>query len=236
MDAMCAGGAPAILAARAATPTIPIVMATVADPVELKLVPGLARPGGNITGLTTISSELSGKRLALAKELVPRLSRVAILWDRVNPGSVLAVRETEVAAKSLGIALQNLGVRVPHDVETAFSAMTRERAGAVIVVQSPSLFSEVGRLAELALTHRLPTIAGSQEYVKAGALMSYGTHYPDLFRRAAVFVDKILKGAKPADLPIERPTTFDLVMNLKTAKVLGRTIPQSLLTRARLIE
>jgi putative ABC transport system substrate-binding protein len=182
--------------------------------------------------MTSISTDLNGKRLALVKEVVPRVSRVAILWDMANPGSELAMRDVEVSAPSLGVALQNLGVRRPDALESAFTAMTREHAGAVVLIPSPRFFPERRRLSELSLKDRLPMVAGSSEYAEAGGLMSYGTHYPDLFRHAAEYVDRILKGAKPADLPIQQPTKFELVINLKTAKALGLTIPPSLLQRA----
>ena len=232
VDIIVTAGSEAALAAKRATSAIPIVTTTGADPVELGLVASLARPGGNITGVTSINSELSGKRLELLKQLIPRASRVAILWDLDNRASALSARDTEAGAKSLGIVLQTAGVRGPKDFEAAFSAMKRERAAAVILVASPALMGDRRRLADLAVTHRLPMMVGSKEYAEAGALLSYGTDYPDLFRRAAAYVDKILKGAKPATLPIEQPTKFELVINLKTAKALGLTIPQSLLQRA----
>jgi len=215
------GGSEAALAAKRATSAIPIVMATGADPVGLGLVESLARPGGNVTGVTSIQTEVSAKRLELLKQLVPRASRVAILWDADNHASALIVRDTEAGARPLGISLQSAGVRSPKDVDTA-----------VILVSGPALMSDRRRIADLAVGHRLPMIVGSREYAEAGGLLSYGTDYPDLFRRAAAYVDKILKGAKPADLPIEQPTKFELVINLKTAKALGLTIPRALLLRA----
>ena len=226
-------GNPASLAAKQGTSSIPIVTATGPDPVELGLAASLARPGGNVTGMTSISSELSAKRLELLKELIPQVSRVAALSDRTARGSALNVRDTEVAARSLGIALQSVAVRPdPRDYDAAFVAIKRAGAGAVIVVQSSAFFSSYQRIADLALTHRLRSAGGSKEYAEAGGLFTYGADFPDLFRRAAVFVDKILKGAKPGDLPVEQPTTFELIINLKTAKALGLTIPQSLLVRA----
>jgi putative tryptophan/tyrosine transport system substrate-binding protein len=234
VDILVTAGNPAALAAKQVTSTIPIVTANGPDPVELGLVASLGRPGGNLTGMTSISSELSAKRLGLLKELIPHVSRVAALWDRTARGSALAVRDTEVAARSLGIALQSVAVRPPdpRDYDAAFVAMKRAGAGAVIVIQSSAFFASYQQIADLTLTHRLPSAGGSKEYAVAGGLFSYGADYPDLFRRAAVFVDKILKGAKPADLPVEQPTTFELIINLKTAKALGLTIPQSLLSRA----
>ena len=233
VDILVTAGNPATLAAKQVTNSIPIVTATGPDPVELGLAASLARPGGNVTGMTSISSELSAKRLALLKELIPQVSRVAALWDRAARGSALAVRDTEVAARSLGIALQSVAVRPDsRDYDGAFVAMKRDGARAVVVVQSSAFFVSYQLIADLALTHRLPSVGGSKEYPQAGGLIGYGADYADLFRRAALFVDKILKGAKPADLPIEQPSKFELVINLKTAKALGLTIPPSLLQRA----
>ena len=233
VDILVTAASEAALAAKQATSSIPIVTATGGDPVELGLAAGLARPGGNVTGMTSISSELSAKRLGLLRELMPQVSRVAALWDRTARGSALAVRDTEVAARSLGIALQSVAVRPdPRDYDAAFVAMKRDGAGAVIVVPSSAFFAGYQRITNLAITHRLPSAGGSKEYAEAGGLISYGADYPDLFRRAAGFVDKILKGAKPADLPVEQPTNFELIINLKTAKTLGLTIPPSLLQRA----
>jgi ABC-type uncharacterized transport system substrate-binding protein len=233
VDILVTAGHPAALAAKQATSSIPIVTANGPDPVELGLAETLARPGGNVTGMTSISSELAAKRLRLLKELIPQVSRMAALSDRAARGSALNVRDTEVAARSLGIALQSVAVRPdPKEYDAAFMAMKRGGAGAVIVVQSSAFFAGYPRISDLALTHRLPSVGGSKEYPEAGGLISYGADYPDLFRRAAVFVDKILRGAKPADLPVEQPTKFELVINLKTAKALGLTIPPSLLQRA----
>jgi putative ABC transport system substrate-binding protein len=232
VDILVTAGNPASLAAKQVTSSIPIVTATGPDPVELGLAASLARPGGNVTGMTSISSELSAKRLGLLKELIPQVPRVAALWDRAARGSALNVRDTESAARSLGIALQSVPMSPdPSTYEAAFVAMKRDGVGAVIVVQSSALFANYRRIADLALTHRLPSGGGSREYAEAGGLISYGADYPDLFRRTAVFVDKILKGAKPADLPVEQPTKFELTLNLKTAKALGLTIPPSLLAR-----
>jgi putative ABC transport system substrate-binding protein len=232
VDIIVTAGSEAALAAKQATSSIPIVIATGADPVELGLVAGLARPGGNITGEASISRELAGKRLELLKQLIPRASRVAILWDADNRSSALTMRDTETAAKSLGVVVQSVGVRGSKDFDAAFSAMKRDRAAAVFLVSSPAFMGDLRRLADLAITHRLPMVVGSKEYAEAGGLMSYGTDYPALYRRAAVYVDKILKGARPATLPVEQPAKFELVVNLKTAKALGVTIPQSLLQRA----
>ncbi len=226
-------GHPAALAAKQATSSIPIVTANGPDPVELGLAESLARPGGNVTGMTSISSELSAKRLGLLKELIPHVSRMVAFSDRTARGSALNVRDTEAAARSLGIAVQSVAVRPdPKEYDAAFLAMKRGGAGAVIVVQSSAFFASYQQLSALALTHRLPSIGGTKEYPQAGGLISYGADYPDLFRRAAVFVDKILKGANPGDLPVEQPTKFELVINLKTAKAVGLTIPPALLQRA----
>jgi putative ABC transport system substrate-binding protein len=233
VDILVTAASAATLAAKQVTSSIPIVTATGSDPVELGFAASLARPGGNVTGVTSISSELSTKRLALLKELIPQVSRAAILWERANRSSALTVRDTEVAARSLGIALQSVAVSPEsRDYDAAFVAMKRDGVGAIIVVSSSAFFASRRRIADLALTHRLPSAAGLREYAEAGGLISYGADYPDLFRRAAVYVDKILKGAKPADLPIEQPTKFELVINLRTAKALGLTIPPFLLLRA----
>ncbi len=231
VDILVTGGTEAVLAAQRATKTIPIVTTTGSDPVELELTTSLARPGGNVTGVTSIASGLSGKRLQLVRELVPGASRIAFLWDRDNRSSALAVRDTEAVAGPLRMVLQLFPVR-SGDFSTAFSAMKRERTEALIVTASPAFFPERRRIADLAVAHRLPTVVGSREYAEVGGLMSYGADYPELFRHAAIYVDKIFKGAKPADLPIERPTKFELTVNLKTAKALGLTIPPSLLLRA----
>jgi putative ABC transport system substrate-binding protein len=223
------GGGEAARAAKQATATVPIVMATGSDPVKRGIVESLARPGGNVTGVSSISSELMAKRIELLRELLPKISRVAILWDE-TPNARMSVQELEAAARAFGIGIHTVGVRGPNDFARAFSEAGGDRA--VIVVASSSMFTERKRIADLALKHRLPTALGAREYVEAGGLFSYSVNYPDQFRRAASYVDKILKGAKPADLPIEQPTKFELVINLKTAKALGLTIPPSLLQRA----
>ena len=226
-------GNPASLAAKQATSSIPIVTVTGPDPVELGLVRSLARPGGNVTGVTSMSSELSAKRLGLLKELLPHVSRVAVFFDLAAPGSMLNVRDMEGAARSIGVVLQRVPVRPdPATYEAAFIAVERAGAGAVTIVQSAAFLSGYRRIAELALVHRLPCGGGNREFAEAGGLVSYGPDIADLFRRGAVYVDKILKGAKPGDLPVEQPTKFELVINLKTAKALGLTLPPSLLLRA----
>ena len=216
-------------AAQRATKTIPIVMGFVSDPVALGLVANLARPGGNITGLGVPTPEIAGKRLQLLREVAPTVARIAVLSDPSQPADL---RGTEAAAQALGVQLQVWKVRSGDELDRAFTAIARERAAGIIILGSTTLFAHRARIAQLAVTHRLPTSAWARELTEAGCLMSYGANLPDVARRAAYFVDKILKGAKPGDLPIEQPTKFDLVFNLKTAKALGLTIPPSLLGRA----
>jgi putative ABC transport system substrate-binding protein len=232
VDLIVTGGTNSAVAAKRATSNIPIVTATLADPVATGVAASLGQPGSNLTGMTTISSDLAGKRLDLLRAVAPRASRIAIVWDDRNPGSRLAVDGTEAAAKTTGLTIHSVPVRNPAGLEAAFATMVRSRAGALIIVQGPMFFSHRKRLAELAVKHRLPTVMGSREYVEAGGWAGYGPDELDLFRRAATFVDKILKGARPADLPMEQPTKFELIINVKTAKALGLTIPPSLLGRA----
>jgi putative tryptophan/tyrosine transport system substrate-binding protein len=231
VDVLVASGTPSVLPARNATRTIAVVFVAAIDPVAIGLVTSLARPGGNVTGLTALHTDLTGKRLALLKELLPTLSRVAFLSHAANPGHAQYVREAELAARTLGVQLQVVPVRGPDDFEEAFR---RARgAGALVQVDDAMLTAHLAKLIELAARYRLPAIYGDATTdVRAGGLMSLGPNYSDLYRRAATYVDKILKGAKPGDLPIEQPTKFDLVINLKTAKTLGLTIPPSLLARA----
>jgi putative ABC transport system substrate-binding protein len=231
VNVIVTGGGEAARAAKQATTTIPIVMGSGADPVQLGLVASLGQPGGNVTGVTSLSSELISKRLQLLRELLPKVSRVAVLSDE-TPNSRMSVRDTEAGARMLSIEIYPVGARDPNQLDRAISGARRERAGALMIIASPSLFIERRRIADLALKYRLPTAVGGREYAEAGGLFSYAVSYPGLFRRAAVYVDKILKGAKPADLPVEQPTQLELVINLKTAKALGLTIPQSLLRRA----
>jgi ABC-type uncharacterized transport system substrate-binding protein len=219
-------------AAKNATKTIPIVMASDADPVGNGFVASLARPGGNITGLVNLLAELSGKRLELLKEAIPGISRVGILWNPENPSSVSGFKETQEAARALAMQLQSLEVRDVYDFAGAFQAATKARARALTVVSDSLMFSNRRRLLELAIKHKLATMHTQSLWVDAGALMSYGTNLPDLYRRAVIYVDKILKGAKPAELPVEQPTKFELVINLKTAKQIGLTIPPNVLARA----
>jgi putative tryptophan/tyrosine transport system substrate-binding protein len=226
-----ASGAPASFAARDATSTIPIVMGSLgADPVESGLIASLARPGGNITGMTSISAQLSGKRLELLQEVVPGLSRVAVFWNPPNPTYGPILKALDAAAQTL--ELQRLEVRAPEDFEGAFEAATRSRAGALIVPADPLTFNRPRVVADLALKYRMPTMMEPREFVEAGCLLSLGSNHADLYRRSATHVDKILKGASPADIPMEQPTKFDFAVNLKTAQALGLTIPQSVLQQA----
>jgi putative ABC transport system substrate-binding protein len=223
----------ASLAAKRATRTIPIVMVGVGDPLGSGLVASLARPGENVTGPSSMLADVSGKQLALLKETVPKATRVAVLWNPANPvWQAAALRETEVAARALGLRLQLLEARGPDELEGAFAAMTRERAGALFVPADIIFVRHAQPMAGLAARHRLPAMYGFREHVEAGGLMSYAANFAVMFRRAAVYVDKILKGAKPGELPVEQPTKFELVVNLKTAKALGLKIPQSVLLRA----
>lgn len=226
-------GTQGVTAARNATGTIPIVMIAVRDPAGIGLIASLARPGGNVTGVSgSAGLEWVAKQLELLKETVPRIHRVAILSNPTNAYHQLAIRELNVAAPSLGVQLQLLDARGPHEFDGAFAAMAKERVGALLVLSDAMLNSHRARLADLAARNRLPAAYGVRESVEAGGLMSYGPSFIDFHRRAAVYVDKILKGAKPTDLPVEQPTTFELVINLKTARALGLTIPQSVLGRA----
>jgi putative ABC transport system substrate-binding protein len=225
-------GTTGALAAQKATSTIPFVMTTGADPVAMGLIASLARPGGNIAGLTSVSTDLAGKRLELLKETVPRLTRVGILWNPADPGSTAVFKETETVARSLGVQVQSLEVRSPNDFESAFKAAIGGRAHALIIVQTALINNRRARIVELATKNRLPTMFGEGAHVESGGLMSYAPNSADLFRRAATYVDKILKGTKPADLPVEQPIKFDFMINLKTAKQIGLTIPPNVLVRA----
>jgi putative ABC transport system substrate-binding protein len=232
VDIIVAGDAAAALAAQHTTRTIPIVMAVSADPVGDGLVASLARPGGNITGLSIMVPDVIGKRLELLREAVPDLSRVALLLDAGLPRWHAELHAYEAAARELGVQLLPLEVRGPDEFVSAFQAATQGQAQALLMAQSPLFSTYRARLAELALASRLPTMSGEVGYAHAGGLMNYGPHLPDSWYRAATYVDKILKGAKPADLPVEQPMKFELVLNLKTAKVLGLTIPPMLLFQA----
>jgi putative ABC transport system substrate-binding protein len=223
---------PAALAAKQATQTIPIVTAAVGNPVAAGLVASLARPGGNVTGVTTFASELSVKRLELLKEAAPQTTLVAVLWDAANPAHKRHVEEIKAAAQALGLQLQAVAVRTPSDVDLAFEAIARMRPRALITLADGMLFDNRAHIVAFAAQSRLPAIFPDREFAEAGGLMTYGPNLAANFRRAAVFVDKILKGAKPADLPLEQPTTFELVINPKTAEALGLTIPPTLLFQA----
>ena len=232
VDVIVVGGTPAIRAAKQATGTIPIVFPIAADAVADGLVATLARPGGNMTGFTVITPDLSGKRLELLKESFPKISRVAVLYNPTDGATALDWKETQAAARALGVTLQSLEVRHPDEFKMAFAAMTSERAEALIAFTHTFMTIHRSRLLDFATKSRLPAMYGQDAFVNAGGLMSYGPSYTDLYRRAATYVDKILKGRKPADLPVEQPMKFDLVINLKTAKQIGLTIPQSVLYRA----
>jgi putative tryptophan/tyrosine transport system substrate-binding protein len=230
VDVLVASGTPSVLPARNATRTIPVVFVAAIDPVATGVITSLARPGGNVTGVTAMHADVTGKRLELLKELLPKLSRIAFLVRATSPATAQYVKEAELAARTLGAQLQVLAVSDPPDFEGAFSAA--RGAGALLQVDDAVFTAHRSRIAELALENRLPTMFGVSDLVEAGGLMSYGPHYGDLYRRAATQVHKILKGARPADLPVEQPTKFEMVINLKTAKALGLTIPQPVLIRA----
>ena len=228
----------AVQAAKNATKEIPIVMGVSSDPVALGFVESLARPGGNITGLVTnAGAEIYGKQLELLKESVPKATRMAVLWNPADPQNPLQLKETRAAAPVLGVTLLAFEAKEPNDIDGVFAAMNNARAGALTVLPNAMLLGERVKIADLAAKHRLPAIYGIPEHMEAGGLMAYAANRLDIFRRAATYVDKILKGAKPADLPVEQPTRFDLVINMKTAKALGIKIPNSILVRAdRVIE
>jgi putative ABC transport system substrate-binding protein len=230
VDVVVASAAPAALAVKNATTSVPIVFVGVNDPVGLGLVASLGRPGGNITGLATTSAALAGKRLELLKEVVPKLRRVAVLWDPSNPTNPIQLRDAEDAARTLGVEILPVPVRGPSEFDSAYKAM--RGTDGLLRLDSPLFTTHRARLARLAATSRLPTVSGIREMAELGDLMSYGVDFPDLFRRSATHVDKILKGAKPSDLPVEQPTKFEIVINLRAAKALGLTLPATLLLRA----
>jgi putative ABC transport system substrate-binding protein len=232
VDLIVTYGTLAPLAAKRATATIPIVMSSAGDPLGSGLVASLARPGGNVTGLSMMVPEMGGKRLQMLKQVLPGVSRVAILWNAANPYPALVFRQTEGAARGLGIQLQSLEVRSPGDFHRALEAAARQRAAALLTVEDPLIVGQRTQILDFTAKNRLPAMHGLREFVEVGGLMSYGVSLADLRRRSAGYVDRILKGAKPGDLPIEQPTKFELVINLKTAKALGLTIPPSLLQRA----
>jgi len=228
---------PAVEAARKATATLPIVMRSSDDPVALGWIASLARPGGNITGVTSYSHQLHGKRLQLLRETIPGLVRIGVLWDPQAPGAELSFRRIEAASKEAGVQIHSLPARGAGEFEQAFQAAIKAGAGAMLVVRGPVLIARRERLVNVAAKARLPAIYDDREFAEAGGLMSYGTNLADSYRRAAMYVDKILKGAKPADLPVEQPIIFELVLNMRAARALGLTIPPSILLRAdRVIE
>jgi len=233
VDVIVAAGPVDTRAAKEATNTIPIVMGFDTDPVASGFIASLARPGGNITGLSSLAPELSGKRLELLKEIIPKFSRVAVMGTSTNPGNTQALREVELAAGSFGAKLQYLDILDPKDIETAFRAAGKARADAVLMLVAGTVAAaHRTKIVELAVKSRLPAIYNRREYVEAGGLMTYSVSLADLDRRAATYVDKILKGAKPADLPVEQPKKFEFIINLKAAKQIGLTIPPNVLARA----
>jgi putative ABC transport system substrate-binding protein len=233
VDVLATGNLTAIRAAMRATKTIPILMVTNADPVATGLIDSLARPGGNVTGFTTLSRDLSAKRLELLKEILPKLSRVGILWDESNEGSAIGFKEYEAAARAFKTTLQSLAIRGPNpDLEGAFQAAVKARAGAIIPIRSAVILRYSNQIVELAVKNGLPSMHDDSDDVEAGGTVSYSVNDTELWRRAAIYVDKILKGTKPADLPVEQPMKFEFVVNLKTAKQIGLTIPPNVLARA----
>jgi len=232
VDVMVTAGATDTRAAKNATSTIPIVMAQDIDPVGSGFIASLARPGGNITGLSSLTPEITGKQLELLKDIVPRLSRVAVLWTSIEPGNTQTRKETDGAARALALTIHYFEVQSSNDLEGAFKAATRERSQALVVLRNPVLGPHRTQLMALVAKNRLPTMFPRIDYVESGGLMSYGASDIDLFRRAATYVDKILKGAKPADLPVEQPKKFEFIINLKAAKQIGLTIPPNVLARA----
>jgi len=233
VDLIVTSSTPGVLAVKKTSSTVPIVFATISDdPVASGLVASLARPGGNITGLTLLGPELGGKRLELLKEAVPNVTRVALLWNSANPSHGLQSKETHAAAQAMGLQLQSLEVRSSREFDSAFETALRERAQALITLPEPLFNTHLKRIVEFAAKNRLPAMYAVPEFADTGGLMAYGPSYPDLYRRAATYVDKILKGAKPADLPVEQPTKIEFIINLKTAKQIGLTIPPNVLVRA----
>ena len=232
VDVIVSSSTPGVLAAKQATNTIPIVFVAIADPVASGLVASLARPGGNITGLTILGPELSGKRLELLKEAAPNVTRVALLWNSANPSQELIWKETQAVAHELRVQLQSLEVRSFNDFNSAFEAALKEHAQALITTPEALINTHLKRIVEFAAKNRLPAMYANSPFVDAGGLMSYGPDNSAQFRRAAIYVDKILKGAKPADLPVEQPTKFEFIINLKAAKQIGLTIPPNVLARA----
>ncbi len=232
MDIIVTTGTPATRAAMHATTTIPIIMVSAGDPLRAGLVASLARPGGNVTGSTILGPELSAKRLQLLKEILPTASRVAFLWNPTNPANVLHFEDIQAGARALGVTLHSAEVRHPSEFESAFAAMRRERPDALIITADAMHQQHVGQILDFAAKSRLPVMSNVKENVVGGALVSYGASQSELFQRAALYVDKIVKGTKPGDLPVQQPTQFELIINLKTAQALGLTIPPILLFQA----
>jgi putative ABC transport system substrate-binding protein len=232
VDAIVTAGTPAAIAVKKATKTVPLVMVAVGDPVGTGLVPSLARPGGNITGLSSIAPDLEGKRLELLREVIPTLSHVALFFNSLNPFHVVSMRQARTAAQALRIELQVHDVRASEDLDAAFAAIVKERPDALLILADRVFLHNRQRMIDFASQHRLPNVNAYRELVEAGGLMSYGPSYEDMHRRAAIYVDKILKGAKPGDLPIEQPTKFTFIINLKSAKALGLDVSPLLVARA----
>ena len=232
VDLIVVQSPPAAIAAKGATSTIPIVIIGGADPVATGVVASLAKPGGNITGVTSMNAELAGKRVELLKETAPTILRVAVLWNSANPGTGLVFKQTKAASQELRLQLQSLELKSIKDLDNAFKAATGRGTNALVLLATQPIGTYLKQIADFAIKNRLPSIYDRSSFPEAGGLMSYGTNIPDMNRRAAIYVDKILKGTKPADLPVERPTKFELVINLKTAKQIGLPIPQSVLYRA----
>jgi putative ABC transport system substrate-binding protein len=232
VEVIVTAGTPASLAVKKATTTIPLVMIAVGDPVGTGLITSLAHPGGNITGLTSIASDLEGKRLELLREVIPKLSYVAVLWNPASPFQVVSEKELQAAAQVMRMKVLSLGVQAEEQFDNAFATILKERPGALLVLADRLFLHNRARIMDFATKHRLPGVYAYLELVEAGGLMSYGPSYADMHRRAAIYVDKILKGTKPAELPVERPMKFELVINLKAAKQIGLTIPPNVLVRA----
>jgi putative ABC transport system substrate-binding protein len=232
VDAIFTGGTPAIFALKQATKTIPIVFFSTSDPIGTGVVASLAHPGGNITGISALASDLWPKRLELLKEIFPKLSKVAMIWNKGNAGMNLEAKATQEVAGPLGVTLQDRGVKDPNELDTVFAVMIKDRPDGFLALMDPVLTSHQKRILDFLVQNRLPAIFESRGWVEAGGLISYGANYSEAHRRAATLIDKILKGAKPADLPVEQPTKFELVINLKTAKQIGLTIPPNVLARA----
>ena len=232
VDVIVTAGTPATLAVKKATASIPLIMVAVGDPIGTGIVASLAHPGGNITGLSSIAPELEGKRLELLREIIPKLANIAVLWNPANPFHKASLKQAQAAAQTLRMKVQSVAVRTREELENTLTAILRDPPEALLVLADRVFLHNRARLMDFAAEHRLPGVYAYRELVEAGGLMSFGPNYADMHRRAATFVDKILKGAKPADLPVEQPTKFELLINLKAAKALGLTVPPSLLARA----